>query len=261
MNCPNKDIKSIIMKRTLLLASVALSILSALPGCGINREYIRITDQLDSMEVREKRIERRTATLDSLNQVQTGLIYELRAELKNLSATAGEKWSIAEQQQEDNKYRPLPIGPSQPDPKTQATDAKVSDAAKASPDKEAPSETDPKKLYDASYLDITKGNYDLALAGFNEFIKRFPANDLTDNAQYWIGQGYYAQKKYNLALPEFEKVLEKYPGKDKEPASLYKIGLCHQELGDKTKARKYWQMLIKKYPKSPEAALAKDKLK
>ncbi len=250
MNCPKKYIKNI-MKKTLLLIFCALSVLAVLPGCGVNREYIRITDQLDSMEVREKRIERRTAHLDSLNQVQMGLIYELRAELKSLSASAGEKWSIAEQQQEDNKYRPLPIGPSQPDPKGPAPEPKA----------EIPAETNPKKLYDASYLDITKGNYDLALAGFNEFIKRFPANDLTDNAQYWIGQGYYAQKKYNLALPEFEKVLEKYPGKDKEPASLYKIGLCQQELGDKTKARKYWQMLIKKYPKSPEAALAKDKLK
>lgn len=239
------------MKRTLLLASIALSVLSALPGCGVKREYIRITDQLDSIEVREKRVERRTAVLDSLSQVQMGLIYELRAELKSLSATAGEKWSIAEQQQEDNKYRPLPIGPSQPDPKTQAADAKT----------EAPSETNPKKLYDASYLDITKGNYDLALAGFGEFIKRFPRHELADNAQYWMGEAFYAQKKYEPALTEFEKVVGNYPGKGKEPAALYKIGLCQQEMGNKDKARQYWQLLAKKYPKSPEAALAKDKLK
>ncbi|MBI4727309.1 tol-pal system protein YbgF [candidate division TA06 bacterium] len=239
------------MKRTLFLVSFALSVLAALPGCGMKKEYIRVTDQLDSIELREKRIERRTAALDSLSQVQMGLLYELRAELKSLSASAGEKWSIAEQQQEDNKYRPLSVGPSQPDPKAPAPEPKT----------EAPTETNPKKLYDASYLDITKGNYDLALSGFNEFIKRFPKHDLADNAQYWIGEGFYAQKKYDSALAEFEKVVGNYPGKDKEPAALYKIGLCLQEMGDKDKARQYWQLLAKKYPKSPEAALAKDRLK
>ncbi|MBI5804720.1 tol-pal system protein YbgF [candidate division TA06 bacterium] len=236
------------MKKTLLLVSLSLAVFM---GCGMKKEYIRVTDQLDSIEVREKKIDRRTAVMDSLIQVQMGMIYELRAELKSLSSTAGEKWSIAEQQQEDNKYRPLPIGPSQPDPKGPAPEPKA----------EVPAETNPKKLYDASYLDITKGNYDLALAGFNEFIKRFPKHDLADNAQYWIGEGYYAQKKYEPALTEFEKVVGNYPGKDKEPAALYKMGLCLQEMGDKAKARQYWQLLVKKYPKSPEAALAKDKLK
>ena len=236
------------MKKSLLLVSLSLAIFM---GCGMKKEYIRVTDQLDSIEVREKKIDRRTVVMDSLIQVQMGMIYELRAELRSLSASAGEKWSIAEQQQEDNKYRPLPIGPSQPDPKGPAPEPKA----------EVPAETNPKKLYDASYLDITKGNYDLALAGFNEFIKRFPKHDLADNAQYWIGEGYYAQKKYEPALTEFEKVVGNYPGKDKEPAALYKIVLCQQEMGDKAKARQYWQLLVKKYPKSPEAALAKDKLK
>jgi tol-pal system protein YbgF len=242
-----QQIKNNIMKKSLLLVSLSLAIFM---GCGMKKEYLRVTDQLDSIEVRDQKIERRTAVLDSLSQVQMGLIYELRAELKNLSSSVGERWSISDQQQEDNKFRPLPMGLSQPDSKVPAPDQKI-----------AAPEADPKKLYDAAYLDITKGNYDLALAGFNEFIKRFPAHDLADNAQYWIGQGYYAQKKYDLALPEFGKVLEVYPGKDKEPAALYKIGLCQQELGDKTKARKYWQSLVKKFPKSPEAALAKDKLK
>jgi tol-pal system protein YbgF len=248
MNCPNKHTKKRIMKKSLLLVSLSLAIFM---GCGMKKEYIRVTDQLDSIEVREKKIDRRTVVMDSLIQVQMGMIYELRAELRSLSASAGEKWSIAEQQQEDNKYRPLPIGPSQPDTKAPDPDPKV----------EAPTETNPKKLYDASYLDITKGNYDLALAGFNEFIKRFPKHDLADNAQYWIGEGYYAQKKYEPALTEFEKVVGNYPGKDKEPAALYKMGLCLQEMGDKARARQYWQLLVKKYPKSPEAALAKDKLK
>jgi len=39
---------------------------------------------------------------------------------------------------------------------------------------------------------------------FVEFIKRFPKHDLADNAQYWIGEGYYAQKKYEPALTAYQ---------------------------------------------------------
>jgi tol-pal system protein YbgF len=235
------------MKRILLLVSFALA---AFMGCGMKKEYIRVTDQLDSIEVREKRIERRTAELDSISKVQTNLIYELKAELKSISASLGERLNIMEQREDDNKYRTLPIGPSTPDKPD--TVGNHTNPAK---------EPGPKELYDAAYLDITRGNYDLAQSAFAEFLKRYPAHELSDNAQYWMGEGYYAQKKYPQALAEFQKVTENYAGKDKEAAAMYKAGLCFKEMGEPQKAKEKWQALVKKYPKSPEAGLAREKLK
>jgi tol-pal system protein YbgF len=235
------------MKKLLLLVSFSLA---AFMGCGMKKEYFRVTDQLDSIEVREKRIERRTAELDSISKMQTSLIYELKAELKSISSSLGERLNIMEQREDDNKYRTLPIGPSTPDKPD--TLKKQTQTGK---------EPGPKELYDAAYLDITRGNYELAQSAFAEFLKRYPAHDLADNAQYWMGEGYYAQKKYPQALAEFQKVSDNYAGKDKEAAAMYKAGLCFKELGEVPKAKEKWRALVKKYPKSPEAGLAKEKLK
>src|SRR5712664_2067081 len=49
----------------------------------------------------------------------------------------------------------------------------------------------PRELYSQAYADFARGNYDLAIAGFNEYIKAYPNTDFTDNAQYWIGECLY----------------------------------------------------------------------
>src|SRR5258708_4566094 len=52
------------------------------------------------------------------------------------------------------------------------------------------------KIYDAAYNDFLKGNYDLSMRGFQEYLANFPNTDLSDNATYWIGECYYRQKRY-----------------------------------------------------------------
>jgi len=97
--------------------------------------------------------------------------------------------------------------------------------------------------------------------GFQEVLAKFPASELADNSQYWIGESYYAQKDYKQALKEFAKVVENYPKGDKVPAALLKMGFCQQQLGDKPAARSTFKKLIESYPDTEEARLAKDKQK
>ncbi|MDI6739677.1 MAG: tol-pal system protein YbgF, partial [Candidatus Edwardsbacteria bacterium] len=119
---------------------------------------------------------------------------------------------------------------------------------------------DSRQLYDAAYLDVVRGNYPLAIAGFREFLKQHPAHSLADNARYWIGECLYAQKQFATALDEFRTTVSDYPGQDKEPAARYKTGLCLMELGRRDEARKAWEELIRRFPKAPEAKLAGSKL-
>jgi len=42
----------------------------------------------------------------------------------------------------------------------------------------------PQDIYQAAYLDFSKGSYVLAIAGFREFLRRFPEHELAGNAQY-----------------------------------------------------------------------------
>ncbi len=120
---------------------------------------------------------------------------------------------------------------------------------------------DPKQLYDAAYLDLTKGSYDLAVTGFSNYLKYFPETEQAANAQYWLGECYYAKKNYTKAAIEFHKVLENYSTGAKVPSALYKLGLSLLELKSVGQAQKYLQELVDKYPNTQEAKLAGEKLK
>ncbi len=120
---------------------------------------------------------------------------------------------------------------------------------------------DPKRLYDAAYLDLTKGNYDLAITGFSNYLKYFPETEQAGDAQYWLGECYYAKKNYTRAAIEFHKVLENYSAQTKVPSALYKLGLSLLELKSVGQAKKYFSELVDKYPNTQEAQLAEEKLK
>lgn len=118
----------------------------------------------------------------------------------------------------------------------------------------------PRALYDAAYQDLNRGNHGLAIMGFQEVLAKFPDSELADNAQYWIGESYYAQKDFKQALQEFQKTVGTYPQGDKVPAALLKTALCQLQLGDKKTARATLEGLIQRFPHSEEARLAGTKL-
>ena len=119
---------------------------------------------------------------------------------------------------------------------------------------------DPQKLYDSAYLDITRGNNELARMGFTEYLNRFPESALADNAQYWIGETYYASEDFGRAIQEFNKVISNYSRGDKLAASLLKIGFSYLKLGDSTNAKKYLNQVIRQFPYSEEAKLAQNRI-
>ena len=243
------------MKKTILF----ILCLPLLAGCGVKREYVRMRDQLDYLETSQKKMEAQMVLMDSLLRAQTDITYQLNAEMRTRWGSLNERMMSMDQQYEDQQSRPmvqtLPLGSSKPD------NREITPPAPPDKPKDSGSKPDPKQLYDTAYLDITRGNYDLAIAGFREFLKLYPASSLADNSQYWIGEGYYAQKKYSEAMAEFEKVIARYPNQDKAAAAYYKSGLCHKELGQTAEARENWSTLARKYPKSPEAKLAQDRIK
>lgn len=114
--------------------------------------------------------------------------------------------------------------------------------------------------YSAAYADFTKGNYALAIAGFQDFIKKYPDSELADNAQFWIAESYYSQGDFEAAAREYDVVIQKYPKGDRVPAALMKKGLCLIESNRKAEGVVLLQHLIQTYPTSEEAALARDRL-
>ncbi|HVT05673.1 MAG TPA: tol-pal system protein YbgF [Thermoanaerobaculia bacterium] len=123
-----------------------------------------------------------------------------------------------------------------------------------------PSE-DPLEVYQTAYRDYQKGNYELARQGFQDFLKTNSNSDLSDNASYWIGETWFSQKKYREAIQQFDKVINSFPKSDKVPGSLLKKGYAYIEIGEKAQGIVQLQYVLHEHPKSPEAALAKQKLK
>ncbi|MGH9441403.1 MAG: tol-pal system protein YbgF [Thermoanaerobaculia bacterium] len=118
----------------------------------------------------------------------------------------------------------------------------------------------PQQLYDTAYGDYTKGRYELAIAGFQEYIERYPSTDLTDNAQYWIGESDYSEKKFDQAIRDFDTLLKRWPQSDKAAAALLKKGLALLELGRKAESVVALQYVVHEYPVSDEARLSRQKL-
>jgi tol-pal system protein YbgF len=118
-----------------------------------------------------------------------------------------------------------------------------------------------KDLLDAAEADLTRGNYDLAEEGFVQFLRRYPASTLADDAQYGLAECYYGRQRYVEAVYEYRRLVRIYPDGNKVPAALLRLGLAQQNLDNLSETKKQWELLIEKYPDSPEAAIAKDRLK
>ena len=226
-------------------------------GCASRWQMEGLKRQVDYLEESNRRLEERTAQLDSLLREQIELTSRLRADLASTLGGMVERMGIVEGKLEDLGHR-FPELHQKIDLVKQQVSRK--DTAEASDTSKTLINVDPKQLYDAAYLDLTKGKYDLAITGFVNYLKYFPETELADNAQYWLGECHYAKKNYTKAAIEFHKVLENYSTGDKVPSALYKLGLSLLELKSVGQANKYFQELVDKYPNTEEAKLAKEKL-
>lgn len=114
--------------------------------------------------------------------------------------------------------------------------------------------------YRAAVELVKAGNHDAAIAALRAFIAKHPDHDYADNAQYWLGEAYYAQRDYARALTEFRAVIEVYPRGNKVPDALLKVGYCYQAMGQGEKAQVVLEQVVTRYPKSEPAALAAKRL-
>jgi tol-pal system protein YbgF len=119
----------------------------------------------------------------------------------------------------------------------------------------------PIDIYNAAYRDYQKGNFDLAIQGFREFLQTNAASDLGDNAAYWIGESLFSQKKYQDAIAQFDSVVTRYPRSDKVPGALLKKGFSYIALGERAQGIVQLQYVVHEHPTSQEASLARQRLR
>ncbi|MBA2565930.1 MAG: tol-pal system protein YbgF [Gemmatimonadetes bacterium] len=115
-------------------------------------------------------------------------------------------------------------------------------------------------LYNGALNDYQAGRFDLALAGFREYLRLYPDGTSPDNAQFWVGRIHLDEEQYDAAIREFERLLASYPETDKAAQATFYLGNANRGLGNKERARAYYREVIERYPASQESQLARREL-
>jgi len=115
--------------------------------------------------------------------------------------------------------------------------------------------------YQLAFELLKDENYEAARISFIKFIRLHQDSDFIDDAKYWLGETYYAQRLFKQALKEFEEVLTKFPNSGKIPEALLKKSFCYFELGEVKKSRQLLKSVVNQYPDSSVSRLAVQKLK
>ena len=140
-----------------------------------------------------------------------------------------------------------------------ASQPPVAGAMGASP--AAPGDAGPIALIQLAFGQLTKGSATTARSGFQDFLDKYPANELASEAWYGIGQTYDYETNYAAADSAYQVVVDKYPKSDRAPTALFKWAMNLRRAGQTARTRALFQQLVDKYPSSPEAETAKDYLK
>ena len=118
----------------------------------------------------------------------------------------------------------------------------------------------PQKMQDAAQADYAAGQYDLAIEGFQAYIRNFPKSDWTDDAQVYTCRSYINDGKYDKAVEACDTAIRNYPGGNAIPDAYYQKGLALRALKDLNGARTTWETLIRTYKDSDASRMAQQAL-
>lgn len=115
--------------------------------------------------------------------------------------------------------------------------------------------------YEAALNAFKAGKYKDAATAFAAFVQKYPDGQLAANAQFWLGNAWYAQRDCKRAVEAQSVVTTRYADSAKAPEAWLALATCQQELGNAAAAKRSLETLVAKYPKSPAAEAAQQRLK
>jgi tol-pal system protein YbgF len=147
---------------------------------------------------------------------------------------------------------PDPTGPQQLVPPSLAGDVPSGQTGNSQRLAAALPDGDTESLYQQGYGALLQQDYASAETSFRALIKSHPDDPLAINAQYWLGESYYAQGQYKSAAAAFLKSYKKNKSGEKAPSTLLKLAMSLAGLGQKDAACSTFGELSAKFPKAPE---------
>jgi tol-pal system protein YbgF len=110
-------------------------------------------------------------------------------------------------------------------------------------------------------LDLFKGGkYKEAVTAFTAFVAEYPQSELAPNAQFWLGNAWYAQNKCKETIDAQAQVPVRWPNSARAPDALLAIANCQRDWGNSAVSRRTLTELVDKYPDSQAATQARQRL-
>lgn len=94
-----------------------------------------------------------------------------------------------------------------------------------------PAASSPAVFYETAFAALKSGDYQKSEQLFQQFLRDYPKDALAGNAQYWLGETYYARGDYEAAARTFAESYQNHPKSTKAPDNLLKLGLSLASLG------------------------------
>jgi len=120
-----------------------------------------------------------------------------------------------------------------------------------------PSVTD---IYNQARIDYTQGRYALAISGFQDVLATDPRGDLADNANYWVGESYFAQRQYERAIESFDTVVRDYPNSNKRSDAYLKKAMSLENMERRSEAMLMYELVIEQFPRTQHQRIARSRL-
>lgn len=233
-------------------------------GCVSRAAMQRMQEQLDYIEASNKRMEHDLIRIDSLTIQSsensrltradvTTTLEDFRTDVQTMRETIDELRRSVDRRPPQIVYQ-APAA-------TESTGAGAGSGA---------SESDPAQMYENAFLDVRKGNYELAIGQLRDLLMYHGESEYAPNAHYWIGECFYSmagtggvdegRHYFDSAVVEFSYLTENYPQSDRIPTALYKLGRCYEELGQPSRARTMYERVVDEHSKSLEAKPARNRL-
>jgi tol-pal system protein YbgF len=83
-------------------------------------------------------------------------------------------------------------------------------------------------------------------------VQRNPQHVLAGNAQYWLGETYYARRDYQNAMTAFAEGYKVYKASSKGPDNLLKLGITLAVLNRKSDACAVFARFNQDYPRATD---------
>lgn len=243
----------------------AFLMLGGLPffaGCVTPGQFNTMDVKQDSLRLAVDDLQQKVAALEAAYRKQLEENQRLGAELKSALRDLGRKLEATQSQVQDVGGRFDYLFRNWEEFKSRLQNLRPPPDSLVKKDTARPTGNigvDPKQLYDNAFLDFRRAKYDLAIAGFEEFLATFPNSELVPNCHFWIAESFGAKGQADSALSRYLMLAQNFPQSEKVPTALFKAAQT-LEKSDPQAAEKYYLQVAESFPNSAEARRARDRL-